>query len=125
MNQDGSFPIPATPGVNSHPAKVGDTLVIYALGLGQTTPSVTSGTAAPSSPLALVTRTNRVIFGGGGGFFGDGVTTTPFFVGLTPGCVGLYQINVVIPDGTPSGSEVGLLLSGDDGPSNRVTIAVQ
>lgn len=125
VNQDGSFPIPATPGVNSHPAKVGDTLVIYALGLGQTTPSVTSGTAAPSSPLALVTRTNRVIFGGGGGFFGDGVTTTPFFVGLTPGFVGLYQINVVIPDGTPSGSEVGLLLSGDDGPSNRVTIAVQ
>ena len=38
--QDGSYPLPegAIPGVNTHPARPGDTLIIYAIGLGDTNP---------------------------------------------------------------------------------------
>jgi uncharacterized protein (TIGR03437 family) len=47
------------------------------------------------------------------------------FVGLTPNFVGLYQVNVTVPAGTPTGSAVPVALVTDDGPSNRVTIAIQ
>jgi uncharacterized protein (TIGR03437 family) len=49
----------------------------------------------------------------------------PDFVGLTPGFVGLYQINVPIPVNSPVGDAVALTLLGpDSGTSNRVTIAI-
>jgi uncharacterized protein (TIGR03437 family) len=125
VNQDGSFPMPPTPGLASHPAKAGDALTIYALGLGPTDPAVASGVGAPAAePLARVAGTNRIFFGGG--LFSDtNVETTPLFVGLTPNFVGLYQINVVVPPEAPKGSEIRLLVGGDDGASNFVMIAIQ
>jgi IPT/TIG domain. len=125
VNQDGSFPMPATQGLASHPAKAGDALTIYAIGLGPTNPAAATGAGAPAAePLARVAATNRVFFGGG--LFSDtNVETKPLFVGLTPNFVGLYQINVVVPPEAPKGSEVRLLVGGDDGASNSVTIAIQ
>src|SRR6478752_5271517 len=38
---------------NAHPAKAGDTLVLYATGLGPVNPPVKEGLAAPSDPLSL------------------------------------------------------------------------
>lgn len=125
VNQDGSFPIPATQGVNSRPAKPGDTLVIYAIGLGPTSPSVQSGVASPSNPLARANGDWRVAFGFTGPFGGGSVEATPLFVGLTPNFVGLYQINVTIPEDSPRGAAVPIALIGDSGSSNRVTIAVE
>ena len=125
VNQDGSFPIPATPGVNARPARTGDTLVFYAIGLGPTDGNVASGAASPGSPLARVPGNHRVVFGFAGPFGHDAVEITPMFVGLTPNFVGLYQINVTVPDGAPTGSAVPVALVTDDGPSNRVTIAIQ
>jgi uncharacterized protein (TIGR03437 family) len=125
VNQDGSFPIPPMPGVNSHPAKVGDTVVIYALGLGQTDPAVQSGAAAPVDPLGRARGNFRVSFGAPGPF-GSGAEVMPLYVGLTPAFVGLYQINVTIPPEAPRGSAVPLaLFSEQDGSSNRVNIAIE
>ena len=124
VNQDGSFPIPATPGLASHPAKAGDVLVIYAIGLGQTSPAVTEGVSAPTSPLATVPAITSVLFGGGG-FRGDSIAVTPMFAGLTPGYAGLYQINVTVPPGLPPG-ETPVILLGDDGTFSKTSyIAVQ
>jgi uncharacterized protein (TIGR03437 family) len=124
VNQDGSFPIPATPGIPSHPAKAGDVLVIYAIGLGQTSPAVTEGAIAPSSPLASVPSIAKVLFGGGG-FAGESIAVTPMFAGLTPGYAGLYQINVAVPPGLLPG-ETAVILLGDDGVISRLSyIAVQ
>jgi uncharacterized protein (TIGR03437 family) len=125
VNQDGSFPIATTPGVNSRPARPGETLVIYAIGLGPTTPSVQSGVGSPSSPLANANGAWRVTFGFSGPFGVDAVEVTPMFVGLSPNFVGLYQINVTIPEDSPRGLNVPIALVGESGPSNRVTIAVQ
>lgn len=125
VNTDGSFPVPATPGINSRPARAGDTLVFYALGLGATSPSVQSGVASPSSPLANATGNPQVSFGTTGPFGGNNVQVTPDFAGLTPGFVGLFQINVRIPANAPKGDAVPVTLFTDDGNSNLVTIAIQ
>ncbi len=116
-----TFPIPTTAGVASRPAKVGDTLVFYALGLGQTVPASTEGIAAtglPAVPNALMVFGQSVLPGAA-------VTSVPLYCGLTPGYVGLYQINVTVPVGTPSGSTTAVFLEIGSVVSNTVVIAVQ
>ncbi len=100
------------PGFTTHPAKPGDTIVIYAIGFGQTTPPAVEGQAAPSTaPLQSISNVN-VIFGGG--FNGSSVTAKPAFAGLTPTLVGLYQVNVVVPANVTVGpqSAVSMLVEG-------------
>lgn len=122
LNTDYSIPMPtgSFPGVNTHPAHIGDTLTVYAIGLGVTNPSVATGATAPSSPLPALVSTPTV-------YFGDFVSTaaTPLYAGLSPGSVGLYQVNVTIPDGVPSGN-IDVRITFPDGTySNPVQIAVQ
>ena len=49
---------------------------------------------------------------------------TAQFSGLTPGFVGLYQVNVTIPSGVTSGTTMSLLLV-DNVQSTPVQLAVQ
>lgn len=124
VNQDGSFPIPVTAGIASHPAKAGDVLVMYALGLGETVPPVLSGAGAPAvEPFARVPLMPKVVFTGG--TTGSPASVEPFFVGLTPNFVGLFQINVAVPRDPPTGATVALYL--DDGTyrSNTVRLAIE
>jgi uncharacterized protein (TIGR03437 family) len=80
---------------SGNPAKPGEYLVMYLVGLGATEPSVASGTPAPSSTLAKVTHTPTVTV--------DSLPASVDFAGLTPGFVGLYQINFQVPAGAHSG----------------------
>ena len=122
VNQDGTFPIRPTPGVPSRPAKEGEALVIYAIGLGPTSPAAGTGQAAPASPLAQVPDT-IVLFGSSG--ITTGVSAAPLFAGLTPNFVGLYQINVVVPEDPPRGERVPIRIVSGGAPSNSVEIAIQ
>ena len=107
---------------SAHPARVGDYLTIWAIGLGPTNPAVGTNVPAPGSePLARLTVTPAVEFGST--IFGT-TSATPSFAGLSPGSVGLYQINVAIPAGVVSGN-VHLTLAFPDSSSNTVQIAVQ
>ena len=110
-------------GIAGHPVKSGDVVVIYTIGLGPTSPLVPSGTASPSSPLAVVPGDNSICFGNDSPF-SPATCVPPAFVGLTPGFVGLYQINVAIPDGLPSGN-VPFSFSINGIKSNVVQLAVQ
>jgi len=123
VNTDGSIPMPegSIPGVGTHPAEVGDTLTMYAIGLGRTSPAVASGQPSPAAePLARLTETPVVNIGGGIG----GTLVTPLFAGLSPNYAGLYQVNVTIPGNVPHGI-VSLSLVFPDSVSNPVEIAIE
>ena len=125
VNQDGTFAIPVTPGLPSRPARTGETLTMYAIGFGQTTPAVESGVGAPSGPLGIAPGNYRVLFGTPGPF-GGSIEVTPLYAGLTPNFVGLYQVNVTLPASAPRGNAVPVSLVSDLlGTSNRVTIAIE
>lgn len=120
---DGSFVMPsdAIPGL-SHPAKAGDTLTIYAIGLGPTKADVNAGDPAPYDPLPELITTPIVNFGGVGSVIG--VSAMPSYAGLSPGSVGLYQVNVTIPPGVSKGV-VNVVLTFPDSVSNVAQIAIQ
>ena len=125
VNGDGSFAIPVTAGLLSRPARTGETLTMYAIGFGQTTPNVQSGEAAPVNPLGVARGNFHVLFGTPGPF-GGSIEVTPPYAGLTPNFVGLYQVNVTIPAEAPRGNAVSVsLVSAAEGTSNRVTIAIE
>ena len=123
VNQDGTFPIPPTPGIPSRPARPGDALVIYAIGFGQTDPPVGLGEAAPSAePLARIVPTPTAYFGAG---LTGGVPAIPFYAGLTPACVGLFQINVYVPPNAPKGDRIPFRVEGPGYRSNTVDLAIE
>jgi virginiamycin B lyase len=111
-------PVGAIPGATSRPATTGDVLTIYCSGLGAVTNTPASGSAAGSgSSLSSVQAPVSVTIGG---------KSAPFlFAGLSPGYVGLYQVNVQFPTGVPSGNAVPVVVTTAGLNSNTATIAVQ
>ena len=99
-----------------HPAAAGETLEIYGLGLGITDPVVDAGIASPNSPPAHARQTPRVQIGG------HDATVT--FAGLTPGLVGVYQVNAIVPTGLKAGLAT-LAWMGPDGGAIYSNIAVK
>jgi uncharacterized protein (TIGR03437 family) len=72
---------------------------MYLVGMGPTNPSVASGVLSPGPPsLASVTVQPTVTV--------DSETSTVLFAGLTPGFVGLYQIDFQVPANASSGELV-------------------
>ena len=82
-----------TPVTPDRPAKRDQPIVMYAAGLGQTTPLVRGAAAAPTSPLAEAAALAV--------YFGtptiNGAEIIVDFAGLVPGYVGLYQLNLRVP----------------------------
>jgi len=110
INQDGTVNSP------SAPAKVGDVLVAYFTGGGPVNPAgpLVSGSSSPSglSPVAGP-YTVKV----------SGVDATINYMGLTPGSVGLYQANFVLPKVATGDRRLVITISGQD--SNNPYIAVK
>jgi uncharacterized protein (TIGR03437 family) len=98
------------------PAKQGEVVVIYLSGMGATNPAVKSGAPAPSSPpFAEVTVTPTVTL--------DGQAASVQFAGLTPGFVGLYQVNFQVPTNAGTG-DLTLVVSQNGVPSNATRLPV-
>ncbi len=93
-----------TPVSASAPAKVGETLVMYVLGMGPTAPLVPEGQATPTPAPTVTTQfsvgfeyVNPLPLLPSAGVPVDAAPALPFlFVGLTPGQIGLYQVNFVV-----------------------------
>ena len=85
------------------PVHKGDHLIIYATGLGPTDPPVDAGVVSPSNPAALVLTKPVVTL--------SGVTCPVTFAGLTPGQIGVYQIDVNVPQGVSQGLAIPLTIS--------------
>ena len=87
----------------SNPVHKDDSLTIYLAGMGNTSPAVEAGVPAPSDPLPSVLIPPVVTLGG--------VPVTVTFAGLTPGQIGVYQINVNINRRVPSGISIPLAVT--------------
>jgi uncharacterized protein (TIGR03437 family) len=120
-NNDGIIAAAAgsLPPLTTHPAKIGDTntLAILATGLGAVDPPVVTGNAADDGQVHKAVTLPQVLVGG--------VPAQVVFAGLTPQFVGVYQINIVIQTGTPTGNKIPLQISmGGVTTTDQVTIAV-
>ena len=99
------------PGINFQRAKPGDTISLYALGCGLTSPLTQAGVvAARSAPLALPFQLKI-----------GGLNAEVRFGGIVAGSIGLYQFNAVVPN-VPAGDQPIELIV--DGVSNAQGLVV-
>jgi uncharacterized protein (TIGR03437 family) len=96
--------------------KPGEFITIYCTGLGAVTNPPVPGKPASNNPLSHTVTTPKVTIGG--------ENASVSFAGLSPGYVGLYQVNAQIPADASGGSAITVQLSLSGVPSNTVTIAV-
>jgi uncharacterized protein (TIGR03437 family) len=86
----------------ANPAQPADSIVVYTTGLGATNPVLADGSITPGT--ALTNAVNEV------DVYLDGPTSsvqaTVAFSGLTPGLIGLYQINFTVPSGVSAGDNI-------------------
>jgi uncharacterized protein (TIGR03437 family) len=101
----------------ANPASAGDALLIFCTGLGTVTPPVTAGAAASTTTLSNTDNPVTVIVGGD--------NAQVLFAGLAPGFVGLYQVNVIVPSGIDSASDVPVVLTEAGATSAPVTVAIK
>jgi uncharacterized protein (TIGR03437 family) len=106
------------PGVTAKPTTAGDYLTIYCTGLGNVTNRPATGALALAQPLSQTPTMPAITLGGV-------AATNVLFSGLTPGYVGLYQINVQVPPGITPGNAVPVVVTMGGFSSPSVTIAVQ
>jgi endo-1,4-beta-xylanase len=84
-----------------HPVQAGETVLIYCTGLGVVHSPPADGAAA-SGQTTIATPVVTI----------GGISGAVPFSGLAPGFVGLNQVNVVIPQGVPSGNQPVVLKMG-------------
>ncbi len=112
LNQDGSQNTP------SNPAHVGDAIVFFATGEGQTNPPGVTSKLATGSILPTPVLPVTVQIGG--------QTATLAYAGALPQGAGVMQINAVVPVGIAAGASVPLTLSiGGAQAQTGITISVR
>ena len=106
----------------SHPAPAGSTVMLFGTGGGLTDPPSIDGTLnpipAPGGPFGALTQKVTATVGG--------QPADVVYAGPAPNLVvGVFQINVTIPSGTPSGNAAVVVQVGTVSSQTAVTIAVQ
>jgi uncharacterized protein (TIGR03437 family) len=99
----------------TNPIHPNDTITIYATGMGQTSPPMVSGMAAPADPLSNTVTAASVTLGG--------VPLNVLYSGLVPGEVGVYQVNASVPSGVPQGMDIPLVVA-QAGSSTALSVRV-
>ena len=107
----------ATPVDDDHPASAGEALEMYGTGFGATDPPVEAGQPSPLHPVARAAAKVAVKIGD--------VEAEVLFAGLTPGLAGVYQLNVVLPQGLKPGRYAVSLRSGEQTTDALGNISVQ
>lgn len=97
------------------PAKPAEIIIFYLAGLGLTDNPVTTGDASPGTVLARPVDMPVVTI--------NGAAAPILFGGLTPGLVGLYQINMAVPSDAPDG-DLQLVVSQNGVQSNATILPV-
>jgi len=92
----------------TNPLPRGQSLVIYATGLGAVT---------QSGPYSVTSTPVTVVL--------NGTELVTSFAGLAPNYIGLYQVNVLVPASTPPGLGIPLMLKVGGQVSNAVPVSIQ
>ena len=113
----GSGQIAGPRGSGSRPVRRGETLEIFAAGLGAVAFPPPTGESATADPLSSTVAPVRVRIGER--------TLDALFAGLAPGFAGLYQVNVTVPHDAPASdlAPVVVIIGGIE--SNTAYIAVE
>lgn len=106
-------------------ARKGDYVIFYGTGAGAQLVNagngqpltIKDGEAASNNPLAATASLPTATIGG--------KTATVYFSGLAPGFVGLWQLNVQVPNDAPSGASVEVVINFGGKTANRLTIAIE
>ncbi|MCZ6489473.1 MAG: hypothetical protein O7A06_02950 [Acidobacteria bacterium] len=101
-----------------NPAVIGDTIQIFAMGLGLAEPPIGAGTASPSSSAVQNPVTVRI----------GGIAVPVLFEGYAPDFVGVYQVNVLLIPDVPLGNEVQVVIEQNrimSNPNAPVTIPIR
>jgi uncharacterized protein (TIGR03437 family) len=99
--------------VTANPAVSGETVTIFATGLGQVSSPVPTGELPGGTVTTSAMPTVTI----------DGIGAQVQFSGLAGCCVGVNQINVVVPSGIRAGTNVPVVVSIGGQQSNTVNIA--
>jgi uncharacterized protein (TIGR03437 family) len=102
LNPNGALNTP------DNPVRRGDVIVVFCTGLGAVT-------SQGSLYVAQVPVTGWV----------QGVSWPAAFAGLSPGFIGLYQVNLPIPPATPPGLNLTLTIQQGNFTSNTVQVSIQ
>jgi len=97
------------------PVQAGQYIVVYMTGQGLLDNPIPTGAAAPVSPLSRSLAPVQVTIGGQPAYVA--------FAGMTPGFVGLFQVNVQVPNVPPG--EQPLAVTVGSAAANRTTVSVQ
>ena len=100
----------------ARPARPGETLLIFATGLGPVTNPPGTGAAALADPISATVEPVSALVGG--------ESMTVVLAGLVPSFAGLYQVNVELAEEAPSGNAVPLVIQVAGVDSNTAFIAV-
>ena len=101
---------------SDNPAVPGSYITVYATGLGATDPSFAAGAVPPSTPLYVTkTPTNASI---------AGVAAEVPFAGLAPGFPAVYQLNIKVPTGIPTGYQLILIWNGGGVSQDSLSIPI-
>jgi uncharacterized protein (TIGR03437 family) len=96
----------------------GQAIVLYCNGLGPVTFPPASGAPASATQLSQTTTPPVVTIGG--------QTAQVLFSGLSPGFVGLYQVNVTVPAGLSAGNQpITIAIGGQTSPSQTAATPAQ
>jgi uncharacterized protein (TIGR03437 family) len=112
---NGSYIGPTSLGAAYTPAASGETIVVYGTGFGATTPTIANGQVVSGTPTLLTNPTISI----------GGQNATVVFAGLTPGTAGLYQFNVTLPTGLPSGDQAIVASLGGAVSPSGVFVTIQ
>jgi uncharacterized protein (TIGR03437 family) len=110
-------PAGSVSGRATRPARRGEYVTIFSTGLGPVMNTPPSGSAAPIAPLAKVLNEPAVTI--------DNISAVITFAGLAPSYVGLYQVDVIVPENARAGDAIPVTLIVGGTVSNTATIAVQ
>ena len=100
----------------SNPARAGETVIVYATGVGPVDQVQATGEAASGQTLVRTRQTPAATL--------EGEAGEVIFSGLAPGFVGLNQINVTLPRSARAGTRP-LVVTANGISSNTVSLAIQ